>query len=519
VKLDSRSFDIVGTAPAGSELEVDDAYTGDTVAKFTMPADETTFSIPIEIDATDTYLTELDVYGQHGRTYLDDVYLDLELPAATSAPATLARPAVTSFSVAPLPLGLDALGNVGNPVELTGTGTPGEYVELFFAKPGTVPDTTDSDEGDGDGSSDLGQQAGLTQVRADGRWTAYAYLQYGTVSVFASQQELRVDSDGFVDGPITHLSPLSSSVDLTVSKPAGTVDAPVITTPAYPVDDEDGFVTTGSGSTTITSGPLAKAPLTRSPHAEAPLVTGRTAAAVRAEGPAASAKSAGRVPKASFFANLPDPAAASSGSGDGSSSGSSDDGDSSDQTTDQGIAEYGIQVTGTPQPGGVSTTVSGTGTPGDHIVVYAEDGDIASSYVEALYPDLLGGLQDLFGGLDTSDANVIPPTFTAGTVASLLPVDDGTITVAANGTWSTTITRKPGSYGIMAFAVDPATQKYSAASELLGVHLTGTPLDPAGSELAFTGSQGSRAVALGGLGAVLAGAGLLVAARRRRNAL
>ncbi len=104
-------------------------------------------------------------------------------------------------------------------------------------------------------------------------------------------------------------------------------------------------------------------------------------------------------------------------------------------------------------------------------------------------------------------------------MTSLLPADDGSITVAADGTWTTTVTLKPGSYGVMAFAVDPSTKVYSAGSELLGVHLTGTPiLDPAStSELAFTGSQHSLAIGIGGLAAIAAGGALLVIARRRRQ--
>ncbi|RDJ93684.1 hypothetical protein B4Q13_20270, partial [Lacticaseibacillus rhamnosus] len=66
-------------------------------------------------------------------------------------------------------------------------------------------------------------------------------------------------------------------------------------------------------------------------------------------------------------------------------------GDPGDETIDQIIAEDGIQVKGKPsttEHGYLTTTVSGTGTPGDHIVLDARDGNAEVPYITALYPQL-----------------------------------------------------------------------------------------------------------------------------------
>jgi LPXTG-motif cell wall-anchored protein len=169
-------------------------------------------------------------------------------------------------------------------------------------------------------------------------------------------------------------------------------------------------------------------------------------------------------------------------------------------------------VTGTPSQarhGFLTTTVSGTGTPGDHIVVYADHGAAAETYFPALYPQF-------------ADQTGAPVSGPVQVDASLLPPDDGTVVVDATGAWSTTLTRKPGTYVYTAFAVDPATVKYSLAGNVVFVNLLGTPIvDPAAvstpTELAFTGSQTPWTALIGAVGALVAGASLLVVAARRRR--
>jgi LPXTG-motif cell wall-anchored protein len=512
VQMTSRTFDVTGTAPVGSYLEVDDS---NGTALGTLTTTTTSFSIPVTIAADAPYEQELDVFGTAGRTYLDDTYLYLEFPAATAVAPVLDTPATTSFTVAPLPLGF---GTFGNPVKVTGTGTPGDYVELFSTSVGATPDTSDDpDDPYGDGT-----QSDLIPVGTDGTWTGYATFDYGTTDLWAAQQQFFVDARTTADfgEAVTHTSPFAGPQAITLTKPAGTVDAPEITKPAY--DFSSLF---GSGSSTSASGGLS---VGRAKASSA--TTGSTSHAASTTSAPADTRDrslAASLPTAADpFANLtPEAVAASNGdtvrvkAKAGSTSSTSDSADSE-------IAQDGIQVKGTPSTtrhGYLTTTVAGTGTPGDHVVVYAQDGDTASSYVEALYPQLFQELDAYITELNDSNGTtpVVPPTITTNTVTSLLPADDGSITVAADGTWSTTVTLKPGSYGVMAFVVDPSTKVYSSSSELLGVHLTGTPiLDPAStstSELAFTGSQHSMAIGIGGLAAIAAGGALLVIARRRRQ--
>lgn len=522
VQLTSRTFDITGTAPVGSHLEVDDT---NGTALATLTTTTAAFSIPVTIAADAPYEQELDVYGTAGRAYLDDVFLYLEFPAATAVAPTLDTPATTSFTVAPLPLGF---GTFGNPVKVTGTGTPGDNVELFSTSVGTTPNTSDDpDDPYGDGT-----QNDLITVGTDGTWTGYAYFDYGTTDLWAAQQQFYVDAQTTADfgEAVTHTSLFAGPQAITLTEPAGTVDAPEITKPAYDFSSFIGGGSSTSGSIGFGVGraKASDASTGAASHsdasASADTASPATASAARADRDHALAASlpTAREP----FANLT-PEALAAASGDTvRAQAKADSTSSSSDSVDSEIAQDGIQVKGTPSTtrhGYLTTTVSGTGTPGDHVVVYAEDGDTASSYVDALYPQLFQELTTYLTELNDSDGTtpIVPPTITTNTVTSLLPADDGSITVAADGTWTTTVTLKPGSYGVMAFAVDPSTKVYSAGSELLGVHLTGTPiLDPAStstSELAFTGSQHSLAIGIGGLAAIAAGGALLVIARRRRQ--
>ncbi len=387
-QLTSRTFDITGTAPVGAHLEVDDI---DGTKLATLTTTTAAFSIPVTIAADAAYEQELDVYGTAGRGHLDDVYLDLEFPAATAVAPALDTPTTTSFTVAPLPLGL---GTFGNPVKVTGTGTPGDNVELFSRPVGTTPDTSDDpDDPFGDGT-----QTDLITVGPDSHWTGYVYLDYGTTDLWAAQQQFYVDAQtpaGY-GGPVTHTSPFAGPQTITLTKPAGTVDAPEITKPAY---DASYFLGGGASSTSGSSGlsiGRAKAwsvSTGATSHADATASAGTaspgSASAARADRDHALAASlpSAREP----FANLT-PEAIAAASGDtvraqakaGSTS-------SSTGPVVSSIEGGGIQVKGTPSTtrhGYLTTTVSGTGTPGDHVVVYAEDGDTASSYVTALYPQL-----------------------------------------------------------------------------------------------------------------------------------
>ncbi|KQR46623.1 hypothetical protein ASF82_04045 [Frigoribacterium sp. Leaf164] len=156
---------------------------------------------------------------------------------------------------------------------------------------------------------------------------------------------------------------------------------------------------------------------------------------------------------------------------------------------------------------GQDVTISGTGTPGANIafLLYPTDEAPASS----------GPLEDA--------------------------ITDSVIVVAADGTWSSTVRMvKPGEYSVVAISFfadangeptldadgfplisEPSNVvefRVAAATPITPAGTSATPVRAAGS-LAFTGSDDSSLVIGLGAALTLAGAGLVLAARRRRAQL
>jgi hypothetical protein len=155
------------------------------------------------------------------------------------------------------------------------------------------------------------------------------------------------------------------------------------------------------------------------------------------------------------------------------------------------VAPFAAPVVTSPVAGqtvvGSTLTVTGTGTPGSNVafVIYAQ-----------------GGLPQSSGPFDEAQA-------------------ESTIVVDAAGAWTSTVTGvRPGAYTIAPFAFDAsgATTAVAFGSPVdftvtAAVVTAAVPTTPTG--LAYTGSEGSETAAGIGAAALLAGALLLIAARRR----
>lgn len=494
-----RTLTLKGTAPTGSVISLYDDYEydgesdhGTLLARITTTA--TTFTLTHTFAADAPYDQWLEVGGVHGKTVFDSSYFDAVFDAPQSTVPTLDAPKTgTTYVKGLLPFGLSILAK---PVDFSGTGTPGDDIDL-----GIVSTSGDDDQNFFGG----GFQSDEIVVADDGTWQGSAYLPFGDVTVAASQVQLGGSES---DQPVTVESDLSDPIDLTTDYPAGTVLPPTITKPAYP-DDEFSFSAgssveiSGSSSSSVSAAAQPKAAMrllggagaaTTDPVAAGEAHAAKLRAAFKAEAKGTPGVDVGAV-------------AAAAAAADGSSS---DGGDSSDEVD-------GIKVTGTATkdaPGYLTTTVAGTGTPGDDIALSLETPKDSEAYFTKLYPKLFKELAD-------SSSDSFFPTLSddPGTVTSLLPADDHSIRVGADGTWTTTVTLKPGTYYFAAFAVSPAGT-YSVAADLLPVSLSGTPYiatasDPA--QLAFTGSDSGPATALA-LAALATGGALLVVSRRRRRA-
>lgn len=489
---DPRAITIAGTAPTGSKLKVTD---GDGTVIATLTTTATTFSIPLTFEPNAAYEQDISVVGTAGTKKLTEWDFFLVFVDTPQSPApTLTGPlGTTSYIAAPQPF----LGFVLGGIAVTGTGTPGQNIGIA---------TTEGDPADGyDGVSFDG-----TKVAADGTWSDVFFPGYGTYTISAVQTVLNENFD-----ETTVESDPSNSAVVTVTLPAGTVDAPEITTPAYP-DDATTQVTAFVKGRAVVHAQISHPARTQA--AKVDDLAARTAALTSKSTPLSIARSA--VPLAS--------AARAAGAA------ASPKDDFTTEPIDQVIAEDGIQVVGKPSaahPGLVGFTVAGTGTPGDDIVLYGEHGDPALSYFSDLYPTffdaMVGGTE--FAPLPpVTSTPVAPAVVTTGgstgdpAATASLPADDGSIVVRSDGTWSTTLYRKPGSYIVDAWAVEArgASAAYSVASPTILVHLTGDPavVPAATGELAFTGSRGTLGIAGGGFAALATGIVLLGVSRRRRSA-
>ncbi|GAA4266824.1 hypothetical protein GCM10022256_24360 [Frondihabitans peucedani] len=497
-----RTLTLTGTAPTGSVISLYDGYDydgesdhGTRLASVTTTS--TTFTLSYTFAADAPYDQFLEVGGVHGKTVFDSSYFDAVFDAPTSATPTLDTPASgTAYEKGLLPFGLSLFAK---PVDFTGTGTPGDEIEL------TVAASSTSDDESGFGG---GLQTDEIVVADDGTWSGSAWLTYGDVSVTASQVQLGgTDSDR----EITVASASTNPIELTTTIPAGTVLPPTITKPAYPTDE--GFQSVGGGVVASSTTPAAGVSSTAvEPKAALRLFAGTGSAAsdstaIASTNPVARAEARVDRLRAAFTSK----SKARVSPRDEVSVSGGDDGDGA-------IADDGsLKVTGTATkdaPGYLTTTVAGTGTPGDDIVLSLQSPKDAEAFFTKLYPKL-------FAAVSAASEDEVFPVLSddPGTVPSLLPADDHSIRVGADGKWTTTVTLKPGSYLFTDFAVSPSGT-YSVAADLLPVTLVGKPYiatasDPA--QLAFTGSNSGPEIALA-LAALATGGALLVAARRRRRA-
>lgn len=478
---DTRTVVVEGRAPVGAVVSVGEAFSRRDTPYASMTTTARTFSLTVTFPADGPYDTLAVVNASVGTTDLVPTYLEFVFDAEPSAAPALGAPADGSgFTVKPLPFGYSAYSSI---LQVSGTGTPGDDILLMFADAGTAPSYDEYGQLD---SQPLGGQLNDITVGDDGTWRADAAVLYGTVSISAAQVEYW---PGDFYEPVTHASDLSNAHTITVVPPAGTVVAPDITRPSS-FDD----VTFGDPGSDGSLARLLAAP-TLTAHADAVRAKRRSHPAADPTGAAARVK---RVQTESPVG------------------------------LDDLVRDDGIQLRGAPvagRPGYVSTTVSGTGTPGDHIVLLQGRPESAFARLATIYPAFFASIE----------AGEIPTR--AGTVSRRLPTDHGRITVNRNGEWSTRVTLKAGPYLLTAFATEPSaskTPRYSVAGPLVAYDLSGgraaaaTPAGatPAGqvagaeadpAELAMTGTGTPVVPALAaGAGLVALGVALMVGVRRRR---
>jgi hypothetical protein len=495
-----RIVTVGGTAPIGSKIEVTDPY-GSVLGKVTTKT--TDFSLVLTFTADDSYYQSLVVSGSFGKQTFDEFFFDVVFDAEKSAAPTITSPVSGStFTSAPLPF----FGAFNNGVLLIlGRGTPGDDVFLTSV---------------GDDDQYVLQYEEIV-VDDNGDWSGHAYVANGTTRIAATQSLLNADGDN-----LTIESDQSAPVPVTINAPKGTVDAPYITTPNYEWGDifssSAWDSSEGSDSGTDESSEIDDPSISLQSHQSVARSSHKAATSFSAASiPTALLPLAGPRQHHGSAAPLSQPRATSGARDD---TATIDEGDDSGESVDDFIDENGIKVTGTPSKTSVGTvdmTVSGTGTPGDGIVLYQEAPTKALAYFAGLYPTLFSGDSEPTVLNDGSPAAIAPAPGSTGDPASTekLPAYDGTIRVGADGTWTTTLARVPGNYILTSFAVSPAASSnpsYSVASAPRLIHLTGTP-SVAVTELAFTGSQVPVAGILGAFGAVGLGAALTLITRRRRS--
>ncbi|GAA1439080.1 Ig-like domain-containing protein [Leifsonia poae] len=457
-----RAVSIVGRAPVGATITVSN-WSEHALAHGT--ADATgSFSIPLTFASTDSYDQYLVVTGtSHGRELTEqDIEVIFDAPA--SAVPVLATPATGStVDGTPAPF---ADPSAPFTITVTGTATAGDSVFVSAESAGAPDDSWFS-------------WSQIAETDSHGRWSTVVSVGSGRWSITASAQ--RYNSDG---EPLTVQSDESAAVVVLIDAPAGYLAPPVITTPAYPSDES-------TIATPATTRFLSATTTTRDFEAKAGARPTRAGATVRHH-------------SASPFASADSSAVASGDSG-------SDETDFVSELDDI-VREQGIQVSAAPDPsmpGNLRMTVAGTGTPGQGVQLYLNTASKAFLYFEGLYPDYFGAF-----GYDAVGAPATTP-----------PTDDGSITVAANGTWTTTVSVPAGPYFITAFGVDRAStpSRMSLAAAPVAVNLTAAAVAPAGASsgpaqptLAATGLDSSATAAAAVL--LLAGgaAALAIGARRRR---
>lgn len=533
IVVDSRTVVFAGKAPVGAKIAITDIDDNDLGTAVSDSAGKWTVSVTYADDLAYNQYVFIDGTSRRGGE-LTSYFANLNLPAASSVTPVITSPADgESLAVAPAPF------NEGALVTFTGTATPGDYVSVTPV------------DGDADESFTF-----PVLVKKDGTWSQSILSPYGTKAFTAGAQAFDVDGQG-----ITYPSDPSATVSVDLTTPAGFIAAPRITSPSDPdslFSSSEGEVTYSGSSVPVESAAVAPLLETQSGSstttegsataATAADTLGRVKAAAAARDITVSAESLAADAAVPVEASAVASAAAAAGDATADAPAASGDGDApagapaaeapaaeapaaGDELTypgpgvvltpaqvklfldefDQIVAGSGIQVKGQPdptEPGKLLVTVSGTGTAGQGIQLYAAKPSVAYPYFQGLYPDYFA-------------QSFLLPNVPESTV----PAYDGSVTVGADGKWSTTLALAKGAYFVTAFAVDkadPAALRYSAAGDVIAINLTGTPAVAVaaatpGTQLAFTGSdvEGSLWAALALLGGGVAA--MITASVRRRG--
>ena len=206
--LSSAGVRVVGTAPAGSQVEI--SSTGDTgvVVPVVDGAFDEPVSLPAQATAASNVIT-VRVVGADGAD-LGTVQRTVVVAGLPTSAAPVISTPVDGSAVEGVPFESGDLET--GVVDLAGTGTPGASVEVGL-------DAVDPVVAWGYGYDPV-------VVGADGTWADWVFMPYGTWRISVSQSAQ--DADGFA----TALSSRAVSVVVDVLRPrAAAAAAPVVTSP------------------------------------------------------------------------------------------------------------------------------------------------------------------------------------------------------------------------------------------------------------------------------------------------
>lgn len=379
----------------------------------------------------------------------------------------------------------------------SGTGTPGSTVEIAYL-----------------GADGALHVAGTTTVADDGTWSvATSFSDLGPGVTKADVTVAETDAEGT---PVTGVTPLVLQQSFT-KPPVQAHGKSIVLTPDYPT--LDAAKTTGIGI--ATTGFAADEPL-----------------AVTVTGPGGK--------PASWTAGDAAPTADADGAfseqialADGSVGGTyivTVTGTTSDLVLSKSAYVLGDPTITSPSDGaklvGTSVTFTGTGTPGSFIgLVIAPTSTLKEARASASAAASASGSSGSAGSTGSTAKAPAATSPSASASADPSAGESESIPVSASGTWSATVTlAKPGDYtaiaiaGLLTEAGDPladntGTPVLSGPSADLEFTLAPAVVVTAsgpGPELAFTGSNAAPYAITGGL-AILLGAGLMLATRRRRD--
>ncbi|BDZ47933.1 hypothetical protein GCM10025867_01740 [Frondihabitans sucicola] len=372
----------------------------------------------------------------------------------------------------------------------SGTGTPGSTVEIAYIGAGKKVFT-----------------AGSATVGTDGTWTittSFADLGPGITKAVLTVDEL--DATG---APVSGATPVIRLVSFT-RPPVQAQGESIVLTPDYPTVDGASTIGIGLATTGFAADESLVVTVT-GPNGKAAVWAGSETA------PVADADGA-------FSELITLPATATGGEYVVTVTGAT-----SKLVLSKKASVLGDPTITSPTAGqrliGTKVTFTGTGTPGSSIgLVVVPTGEFKAAEAAATSAASAGG------GSSTAKA----PAAATPSAAASDPTgsSDENIVVGAAGTWSVTVTLpKPGDYtafaiaGLVDAAGDPVSDNTglpvlagpSADVEFVLAAPTIVTASTTGQqELAFTGTNAAPYVVSGGL-AILLGAGLLFATRRRRE--